>query len=127
MIVYKYLFYKFYSFSKSIGNVGVANEANAWMNSTIFIWFNLLSFKYIIEVQIKRELFNGSFDFLLAVVVGIFVYLISVRHDSFLQYEKLFLTQKRSKRIIGTMLVIIYCMISVTIFFYLYRLHRAFL
>jgi len=122
MKLYKYLFFKFYSFSKSFGSVGVANEANAWFNTTLFLYLNFISIKFLIEIIAKKIVFYSLTDLILPVLIGFFVYYNSVRKNNYLIYENLF--AKKNKSSLGSILIACYCIISIAAFFYLDSLHR---
>ena len=123
MIIYNFLFYKFYSFSKLIGNIGVSNKANAWFSTTLFLYLNLISIKFLIEIIAKKIIFYYLTDLILPVFIGFFVYYNSVRNDSFLTYENLF--AHKNKSLVGSILILCYCIISTAAFFYLDNLHHT--
>ena len=127
MKLYKYLFYKFCSFSKAIGNGDVASEGNTWANLIIFLGFNAVSIKILIEILINKKILNGEIELFSFILIGVFVYFKSIYKKRFLSYEKLFEyeSKSKSKRLIGTILASIYCITSIAVFFYLYDIHQS--
>ena len=74
MTLYKYLFYKFYSFSKVIGNEGSANESNAYLNITVFLELNIFSIILFIELLIDKKILSGITLLLFPALLMVFVY-----------------------------------------------------
>jgi hypothetical protein len=125
MKLYKYLFYKLFAFSKAIGNGEVASEGNTWCNLIIFLGFNAVSIKMWIELLLNKKIPGGILDVALFILIGIFVYFKSIYRNRYFSYEKLFEGHSKTKRLIGTIVVSIYCIASIAIFFYMLKLYRA--
>jgi hypothetical protein len=99
---------------------GPANEANASVNIIMFLFLNTVSLNNLLEMRLNKNLLNGPLQLVLFIALSIFVYFKSIRHNQFLNYEKLFEGNSKNKRIVGTIGVAIYCLFSLIFFFHVY-------
>ena len=125
MVIYNFIFFIFYKFSKKIGGDRTSNEANAWLNLTILINFNLQSVIYLTEQYYHKEIINRTFNFIVGLLVGLLVYLKSIYKNKFKSDIIKFESMPKSKKIGGLVVLVIYIIVSIVMFFHLYNYHRA--
>src|SRR5258708_29718702 len=106
MVIYKYLFYKFYLLGKFISNGGASALGNAFGLTILFLGLNIISVSAGINLFLKKISVS---DILLYIVLSsmiVFVYYKSMYRDKFFIYNDLFSNQSKNKKLLGTLIVI---------------------
>lgn len=123
MIMLKYLFYKLYK-------LAVIIDADNIPEHRVGMIMSLLEFLNLVELYIltsSRVFFTSSRKVLSEEIIAIviiylllafFNYLLCIRHGRYLIIERRFRTESRKRRIIGTILVSLYILITVFLTFY---------
>ena len=117
MIALKFIFYKFYQFSKFIGSE-VANEINATFNTVLLLWFNTITLKYIIEKNINEIILDSTGEGCLFVLTALLIYFQSIYKKRYTLYFPLFEKQNPTQKRLGTIAMLLYLDLSIFLFFH---------
>lgn len=118
MLIYKYLFYKFYSFSKLLQNGVITSAANAYMMTSVFITFNLAVVICIVNLIAERLVVKDFLLYFISFLPLVLVYFKSIYKGKYLLDNRLFKGESKTKSVIGAILVVAYCIISIWLFTY---------
>ncbi len=118
--MYKYIFYKFYKLSELI-NQGNPNEANAGINTILFLIMNIASLQLLFERFLNKIILSPIENFIVYVSIAVFFYLKCIRKRKYLTYFKIIENWEFNNKRKGTTLMLLYCLLSIVIFFKLYN------
>lgn len=124
MVVYKYLFYKFFKFSKLMQNGGTVSAANALMLTSLFLGFNMAEVICVINIVAQKMLINGFLLYAMLVMPMIFVWIFSMRRRQYIQHNMLFKNESKVQMIIGNSLTFIYSVGTIWLLIFLITMLR---
>ncbi|TWJ02584.1 hypothetical protein JN11_01557 [Mucilaginibacter frigoritolerans] len=126
MKIVDHLFYKFYLVSTNLGSSGSTSAANAYLNSSIFLSLNLGTTMALVDILAGKPILKHILitRFILFIPL-IWMYYSSIYKNKYLKKNKAFENESKLRNNISTAITIIYCLLSLYLFYHFGELERA--
>lgn len=119
MRFYNYLFYKLYEYAGFVGNKKAFPEIYSWFFSSFFLWLNVLSILKYIEIRVKKEMVSFLFMIILFAVYLFATYIYYIKKGRYQKVLQIYGKEKGAQKIIGSIAIGIYIIITIVLYFYL--------